>query len=51
MKTIQNITVCFLISTCVFGKLKVFDTASMWADMCAVIGSDRIDFDLIVPIG
>ncbi|MBK8402645.1 MAG: zinc ABC transporter substrate-binding protein [Saprospiraceae bacterium] len=40
-----------MISTCVFGKPKVIATASMWADMCAVIGSERIDLDLIVPIG
>jgi ABC-type Zn uptake system ZnuABC Zn-binding protein ZnuA len=32
-------------------KPKVIASASMWADMCAVIGSERIDLDLIVPIG
>ncbi len=33
------------------GKPKVLATASMWADMARVIGSERIDVDVIVPIG
>lgn len=33
------------------GKPKVLATASMWADMARVLGSERIEVDVIVPIG